>query len=121
MHEKDEAGLKAVKKSLGVGRSYRHGLNSIQLKVQSLKELEVVLNHFKKFKLITKKRADFELLGEILNLIKRGEHLTPEGLRKLVAIRAAMNLGLSEKLHLAFADVVPVDKPKVELPQKIEP
>jgi hypothetical protein len=31
------------------------------------------------------------------------EHLTHEGLRKIVAIRALMNLGLSEKLKEAFA------------------
>jgi hypothetical protein len=30
------------------------------------------------------------------------EHLTHEGLRKIVAIRALMNLGLSEKLKEAF-------------------
>ena len=34
------------------------------------------------------------------------EHLTIEGLHKIVAIKSATNLGLSEELKLAFPDVV---------------
>ena len=34
------------------------------------------------------------------------EHLTYDGLRKIVAIKASMNLGLSEKLKEEFPDVV---------------
>lgn len=54
-------------------------------------------------------------------LMNSKEHLTPEGLRQIVAIKAAMNLGLSEKLKLAFPYVVPVERPLVELPQTIDP
>ena len=53
--------------------------------------------------------------------MKHKEHLTPEGLRKIVAIKAAMNLGLSDKLKKGFPDVVPVVRPIVELPQTIDP
>ena len=49
------------------------------------------------------------------------EHLTPEGLRKIVAIKASMNLGLSEKLKSAFPDVVPVPRPIVEPSKTIDP
>ena len=34
-------------------------------------------------------------------IMKRKEHLTIEGLHKIIAIRASMNRGLSEKLKLA--------------------
>ena len=54
-------------------------------------------------------------------IIERHEHLTLEGLRKIVAIRASMNRGLSDKLKLAFPDVVPVERPIVELPITIHP
>ena len=83
--------------------------------------LETVINHFQKFPLLTKKRADLKLLIMIVEKMKRKEHLTDEGLIKIVAIRASMNLGLSEKLKLAFPDVVPVERPLVELPQTIDP
>lgn len=38
------------------------------------------------------------------------EHLTEEGLNKVVAIKAAINLGLSLKLKEAFPDIVPVKR-----------
>jgi len=38
------------------------------------------------------------------------EHLTFEGLRKIVAIKAVMNRGLSDVLRSAFPDVVPVTR-----------
>jgi hypothetical protein len=42
------------------------------------------------------------------------EHLTIEGLKKkIVAIKAQMNYGLSEKLILAFPDIVAVKRPLV--------
>ena len=53
--------------------------------------------------------------------MRRKEHLTLEGLRQIIAIKAAMNLGLSEKLQLAFPDVVPVERCKVEPSQTIDP
>ena len=46
-------------------------------------------------------------------IMKRKEHLTIEGLHKIIAIRASMNRGLSEKLKLAFLSVVPVVIPLV--------
>ena len=51
----------------------------------------------------------------------RGEHLTHAGLRQILAIRASMNRGLSEKLKLAFPSVVPVVRPLVENSQAIDP
>ena len=42
----------------------------------------------------------------------RKEHLTPEGLKKILSIKAAMNgNGLSDKLKNAFPDVIPITRP----------
>jgi len=41
-----------------------------------------------------------------------------EGLYEIVAIKANMNLGLSESLKQAFPDVIPIPRPLVELPIK---
>jgi len=43
-----------------------------------------------------------------------GEHLTTEGLNKIVSMRASLNLGLSDKLVSAFPDITPVQRPTVE-------
>ena len=121
LHEKDKAILEGIKNSLRVGQIYKQGPQPVQLQVLSIKELKVILEHFYKFPLISKKRADFLLLIKVLELIDRGEHLTIEGLHKIVAIKASMNRGLSKELKLAFPDVVPVVRPLVENPKIIDP
>ena len=121
LHAKDKAVLEGIKNFLRVGKIYQHGPQAVQLQVQSIKELKVILEHFYKFPLISKKRADFLLLMQVIEIMERGEHLTIEGLHKIVAIKASMNWGLSDKLKVAFPDVVPVERPLVELPQKIDP
>jgi hypothetical protein len=45
--------------------------------------------------------------------MKRKEHLTKEGLERIVAIKASINLGLSDELKAAFSDIVPVNRPLV--------
>ena len=62
-----------------------------QYRVAPFKELQAIINHFYKYPLITQKRADYELFKVAISLIDRKEHLTLEGLYKLVSIRAAMN------------------------------
>jgi len=46
--------------------------------------------------------------------MSRKEHLTVEGLQKIVAIKAAINLGLSGELKAAFKDTIPVKRPLVQ-------
>ena len=75
--------------------------------------INVVIPHFDKYPLITKKKADFILFKKAVDLIKCKEHLTMEGLKKLVAIKASMNLGLSDELKAAFPEIVPVKRPLV--------
>ena len=42
------------------------------------------------------------------------EHLTLEGLFKIVAIKASINLGLSNDLKVAFKNIIPAERPLVE-------
>ena len=57
----------------------------------------------------------------VFELSERREHLTIEGLHKIIAIKASMNRGLSGKLNLAFPDVVAVVRPLVTNPQILDP
>ena len=113
LHERDQAVLKRLKNFFYAGKIYYHGPQSIELRVQSIKELEWVIKHFQKYPLKTKKFYDLNLLILVVENMKRKEHLTLSGLQAIVAIRASMNLGLSEELKLAFPDVVPVVRPLV--------
>ena len=71
LHKRDEPVLEDVKISLHVGRIYERGPEAVQYVVRSLKELEAVINHFHKFPLKTKKRADFELILMVNEIMKR--------------------------------------------------
>lgn len=88
--------------------------NQVSFKVY-YKDLAVLIDHFDNYPLITKKRADYELFKRALELINRQEHLTPEGLMKIVSIKASMNKGLSEDLQTAFPNVTPVSRPIVDV------
>lgn len=91
-------------------------------RVASIKDLaNVIIPHFEKYMLNTQKRADFELFKQAIALMNRKEHLTMDGLRRIVAIKAAMNKGLSGVLKLAFPGVIPVKRPKVQLPKSLDP
>ena len=122
MHEKDKPVIEEVIKFFKVGSiNFEHGSKTIQYRVQSIKELKVILEYFDKYPLRTQKQSDHLGLKLIYLIIKNKEHLTPEGLRKTVAIKASMNLGLSEKLKSAFPDVVPVERAVVSNPETIDP
>lgn len=45
--------------------------------------------------------------------MKNKEHLTSEGLSKIVAIKASINLGLSDKLLINFLDIKPYARPEI--------
>ena len=113
LHKKDIALLEQMKSYFGVGSIHKHGPQSVQFRVFSVKDLEVFLKHFDTYSLITQKCSDFELFKEAFTLILNKEHLTIEGLRKIVAIKASMNKGLSEELKAAFPNILPVPRPSV--------
>ena len=111
IHVEDKGLIEEIKNYLGVGHVIRQGPKAVQLRVQSFAELEKILMHFNKYPLKTKKQADFKLFIMVIEKIQRKEHLTLSGLQAIVAIRASMNWGLSQKLKLAFPDIVPVLRP----------
>jgi hypothetical protein len=114
LHEKDRALLESLKAYFnGVGSITKHGENAIQYRVNSQKDLMIIIDHFYKYPLITQKWADYALFKHAFNLISSKEHLTAEGLQKLVAIKASMNNGLTEELKAAFPNTIPFQRPKV--------
>lgn len=111
LHERDIFLLERIRTALGVeGKIYRPRKGLIQYRVTSLNELQVIANHLDKYSLISKKRSDYELFKLALNLIGNKEHLTFEGLNKIISIRSSLNLGLTNDLKIAFPSVTPYSK-----------
>lgn len=53
-----------IKNSLGVGKVNIEGTSKIVYRVESFKELEIVINHFTKYPLVTAKVLDFLLFKQ---------------------------------------------------------
>jgi len=49
-----------------------------------------------KYPLLTQKAADFLLFKKAVELVNNKAHLTVEGVKEIVNIKASMNLGLSD-------------------------
>jgi hypothetical protein len=63
-----------------------------EYRVSSLSQLtNVIIPHFDKYFLITKKRADYELFKSVIGKMNNKEHLTKTGLQEIVNIRATLN------------------------------
>ena len=86
----------------------------VHFQVKSKKDLLKIINHFDEASLITQKLADYNLFKQAFRLIQCKEHLTKEGLRKILSIRASMNNGLTDTLRTAFPGITPVQRPNVQ-------
>lgn len=114
LNEKDKVLLENMHSYFGVGKIYKHTQDTYSYRVQSVKDLQGIIVHFDKYPLITQKRADYLLFKQILELVQKKEHLTEAGLREIVAIKASLNLGLSDQLNNVFPNLKPVLRPLVE-------
>lgn len=111
MHKKDKILLERIKSYFGVGEIFQQGQNALQYRVSSIKDIvNIIIPHFKNYPLISQKCADFELFQEVVNLIQLKRHLTINGLQEILNIKAAMNMGVSDALKLAFPNIKPVDR-----------
>jgi len=109
--------LEQVKNYFGVGSIYDQKGEVVRYHVTSEKDLEIIINHFDKYPLISQKLTDFLLFKQCFELKKSGEHLTLDGLTKIVEIKALMNWGLSTKLQEDFNVSLNIERPLVINPQ----
>lgn len=80
-------------------------------RVSSIKDLGIIINFLDKCPLITQKYADYLLFKQAYFLIKNKEHLSEQGVRKFVSIKASENMGLSPELNSAFPGIIPAIRP----------
>jgi hypothetical protein len=137
LHSRDKVLLENIRNYFGqVGNITTRKDGYIEYIVSSKKDLEVIINHFDSYPLITQKWSDFILFKQVFELMQRREHLTIEGLNKILSIKAlaglpregvappgqaVFNNGLSDSLKVAFPGIVPVIRPQVSKPQIQDP
>jgi hypothetical protein len=71
---------------------------SVSFRVTSTKQLyNVIIPYLDKYPLLTEKFKDYLIFKQIVGVIQRKEHLTSEGLEKIIALKANLNWGLSDE------------------------
>lgn len=118
LHKKDRYLLELIKAFFtDIGSISSHGKDAVQFRVSAIKDLQVVVDHFNNFPLITHKWSDFQLFKTAFELVKSKRHLTLEGLIDIASIKATMNLGLSEELEIAFPSAYGLSPQQGKVPQ----
>ena len=112
IHVKDVFLLDLIQRTLGVGRLRKNNENTVLLRVSDIQELEVIIDHFKNYPLVSAKHSDFLLFEQCYYIIKKKEHMTQEGFKRILDLRASLNKGLSLELQEAFPDINPVVRPE---------
>ena len=97
---------------LGLGSIKKNGKNTFSYRIESSEQISnVILPYFNKYPLITQKLGDYLLFREVVEMINNKEHLTLEGLNKIVSIKASINKGISDELKAAFPQCIPEMRP----------
>nr|YP_010715993.1 NADH dehydrogenase subunit 4L [Paraisaria gracilioides]WDE74391.1 NADH dehydrogenase subunit 4L [Paraisaria gracilioides] len=112
MHERDRDLILKIQKFFG-GIGYVSNLNkntTVEFRVSTLNDIvKVIMPHFEKYPLLTKKYYDYVLFRNIIKLMLEKEHNTLVGIQKIVNIKASINWGLSNELKEAFPETKPVE------------
>lgn len=113
LHLKDENLILALQKFFSNVGSIRIDKKRkfVRFCVRSINELSrIIIPHFTNYKLSSQKLEDFRFLKQIVDLMLLKEHLTADGLQKIINIRASMNWGLSEVQKSEFANTKAVQR-----------
>ena len=115
LHKRDLELLKLIQIYFeGVGRIGKERNGCCDYTIGSLDQiLTKLIPHFDKYPLKTQKFADYLLFREAVMMMKHKEHLTKEGLQKIINIRASLNKGLTPALKEAFPNTIPVPRPQL--------
>ena len=85
--------LEKIRDSLGVGIIYNYeSSNETIYQVNNIKDLQIIIDHFTKYPLVSHKKTDFEIFKQCFEKIKKGEHLNKEGLEKILSLKKGITV-----------------------------
>jgi uncharacterized protein YfkK (UPF0435 family) len=104
LHVKDLPILLNFKDTLGVGTvSTKRKVTSYTVK--TFKDLAVIVNHLKRYPLVSSKYNVFQYWLQAYNIMATKEHFNYQGMIKLATLKSITNYGLSDSLKEAFPDL----------------
>lgn len=105
--------LEIIKEFFKVGNiHFRTRNQNAVYSVQSIKDInDCIVPHFLKYPLLTEKSVDFKIFCIIMDMMKKKEHLTKEGINKIINLRVCMNNKLINNLGKYFPDIIVSERP----------
>lgn len=95
------------------------------LRITSISEIiDTIIPHFDKYPLMTQRQEEFELFKEVALIIHNKQHLTEQGFREILSLKAGMRNGLTKLLVENFPNTLPKfygDKVNKNLPKYLDP
>ena len=87
--------LELVKSFFGnIGNISKHKSdNTLRYTVGGVSNCKIIQTHFSNYPLLTYKLVYYHLWSIVLDIMEKGEHLSPEGLLKIVSIKAQFKKG----------------------------
>lgn len=123
LHEKDADILYKIQSFFGVGAIYnRPDRKKSVYRVTNVNYLnEVIIPHFTKYPLVSKKGIDFLLWSKVIKMILNKDHLTKSGFSTILTYYASINRGVSKKVLKYYPEIISIDKPVINLPGSLNP
>ena len=117
IHTRDLDLLKLIQAYFeGAGRIGKERNGCCDYTIGSLSQIAgKIIPHFNKYSLKTNKYSDYLLFKEVVMMMLNGEHLTAEGLQKIINIRASLNKGLTPLLAEAFPNTIVLSRSPLPL------
>jgi hypothetical protein len=107
---KDKTIIENIQSWFGIGKVYVSG-DKVYYRVESFKDLDIIINHFDNYPLVTAKVIDYQLFKNCLDIIKKNEHLTEKGILKILEYKSILNKGLSSRLINNFSNINVLNRP----------
>ncbi|MEW6009048.1 MAG: LAGLIDADG family homing endonuclease [Candidatus Omnitrophota bacterium] len=100
LHEKEKGLLEKVRQTFGCGAVYvqketrSNHSQCYRFEINAKRDIyNVVIPFFEKHPLQSRKQKSFEIFKEIAMMVRRKEHKTPEGFKKIRYLKSQMNVG----------------------------
>jgi hypothetical protein len=103
MHIRDSTLIKEIKNFFKVGTYKESGL-FCYFEVSSIKDLEIILNHFKFYPLQSSKRYAFFIFLILFNMYKKKEHLNREGFLLAISYINILNKEINKNVILDIVE-----------------
>ena len=94
-HERDAVLLHRIRDFFDIGSVRPNHGDRLDYRVRGLENLNEIVQFFELNPLQSKKRTDFELFAEVIELMNDGRHLTKPGLDRIAHLASAMNEGVT--------------------------